>query len=72
MSAVRMKVLLPHQIERYLESGLWQGKAGGYGLQDPNSPVKSTVGDVTNVVGLPMDKTTEMLAEAGIRRWTKT
>ena len=68
MSAVKMKSLTPNEIEHYIESNLWQGKAGGYGIQDPHSLVKSTVGDVTNVVGLPMDKTAELLAEAGIRR----
>ncbi|HWP40204.1 MAG TPA: Maf family protein, partial [Tepidisphaeraceae bacterium] len=34
MSAVRMRLLSPREIEQYVESGLWQGKAGGYGIQD--------------------------------------
>jgi septum formation protein len=66
MSAVKMRMLTPHQIERYIESGLWEGKAGGYGVQDSHSLVAWTVGDMTNVVGLPMKLTTELLGEAGV------
>lgn len=66
LSAVRLKPLSMNQIDRYIETGLWQGKAGGYGIQDPHSLVERTVGDVTNVIGLPMDVTVKLLKEAGI------
>ena len=46
---------LPEQtIKAYLDSGLWQGKAGAYGIQDGFPLVKSYEGDYDNVVGLPI------------------
>lgn len=46
---------LPEQtIKDYLDSGLWQGKAGAYGIQDGFPLVKSFSGDRDNVVGLPI------------------
>ena len=41
-------------INAYLGSGLWQGKAGAYGIQDGFPLVKSYEGDYDNVVGLPI------------------
>jgi septum formation protein len=66
MSAVQMKPLTPTQIEKHIESNLWQGKAGGYGIQDPDPIVTCLRGDVTNVIGLPAKLTKQLLGEAGI------
>jgi septum formation protein len=66
MSAVRMKVLTPGQIERHVASGLWQGKAGGYGIQDGNPFVERVGGCHTNIIGLPMTTTRRLLSAAGI------
>jgi septum formation protein len=66
MSAVRMAMLTPVQIERYVESGDWQGKAGGYGIQDKDPFVERVRGDHENIVGLPMKKTKQLLEEAGV------
>ena len=45
------------QVARYLESGQWQGKAGGYNLAQLESRWQFAVtGDPTTVVGLPMRK----------------
>jgi septum formation protein len=66
MSGVRMKTLTAKQIDEYIARGLWQGKAGGYGIQDPDPIVQCIGGDPTNVIGLPMKKTKELLKEAGI------
>lgn len=42
-------------LEEYLDSGLWKGKAGAYGIQDPGDPfVELLSGDITTVIGLPM------------------
>ena len=41
-------------INAYLDSGLWKGKAGSYGIQDGFPLVKSFAGDRDNVVGLPI------------------
>jgi septum formation protein len=66
MSAVRMKPLTAAEIDTYVASWEWQGKAGGYGIQDRDPFVIKVSGSHTNVVGLPMEITSEMLATAGI------
>ena len=65
-SAVRMRVLLPDELEQYVAGGAWSGKAGGYGLQDPDPFVTCISGSPTNIVGLPMDETHRLLTQAGI------
>lgn len=66
LSAVRMDKLTPEQIEHYVDSGDWQGKAGGYGIQDKDPFVKRIAGSHSNVVGLPIKEVGKMLARAGI------
>ncbi len=66
MSAVRMRVLTPTEIEKYVAGGAWQGKAGGYGIQDPDPFVIRQAGSHSNIVGLPMKLTQQLLAEAGV------
>lgn len=66
MSAVRMRPLSDEQIDRYVQTGLWRGKAGGYGIQDNDPFVERLTGCHTNIVGLPMTTTKRMLEEAGI------
>jgi septum formation protein len=69
MSAVRMRNVSEVEIERYLQSGLWRGKAGAYGIPDNyDSMVKCSGGSQTNVIGLPMEATAELLDEAGFQR----
>jgi len=42
-------------LEKYLDSNLWQGKAGAYGIQDSHDPFVTLLsGDFSTVVGLPM------------------
>lgn len=67
VSAVHMRPLTEKEIDQYLASDDWQGKAGGYGIQDPDPFVTRTSGSHTNIVGLPMETTADLLAEAGIR-----
>jgi septum formation protein len=66
ISAVNMRPLTDDEVERYVAGNDWQGKAGGYGIQDNDPFVTRTSGSFTNIVGLPMDETTAMLAEVGI------
>lgn len=53
------------QIEEYLSSGAWQGKAGAFGYQDRLGWVHIVEGSESNVVGLPMELLERMLGEAG-------
>ena len=66
MSAVRMRQLAPDEIDRYVATNEWQGKAGGYGIQDQDPFVTRIAGCHTNIVGLPMTHTRRLLAAAGI------
>lgn len=64
-SIVGVRALPESAIESYLDTGLWQGKAGAYGVQEKADPfVERLDGSFTNVVGLPM----EMLAHL-FERW---
>jgi septum formation protein len=67
MSAVHMRELTDAEIAQYVASKNWEGKAGGYGIQDPDPFVTRTSGSQSNIVGLPMELVTQMLAEAGIQ-----
>jgi septum formation protein len=66
ISAVNMRMLSADEIERYIATNDWQGKAGGYGIQDNDPFVTRVNGSFTNIVCLPMDETRALLAEAGI------
>ncbi|HEY2230614.1 MAG TPA: Maf-like protein [Xanthobacteraceae bacterium] len=63
---VRFKRLSDEDIEAYLASGEWRGKAGGYAAQGiAGSFIVKLVGSYTNVVGLPLYETTTLLAGEG-------
>lgn len=47
----------------YLQSGLWRGKAGACGFQDERLPLRLVSGSASNVVGLPLERIGEVLAE---------
>ncbi len=54
-SRVTFRELDNETIERYLASGEWRGRAGGYAIQGRGSSlVESIDGDVANVIGLPV------------------
>lgn len=54
------------QIESYLDSGQWAGKAGAFGYQDGIDWVRITRGLASNVVGLPVERLPAMLRELGV------
>lgn len=66
ISSVRMRPLTDAEMLRYVGSRDWEGKAGGYGIQDPDPFVTRTSGCHTNIVGLPMTTTATLLRAAGI------
>jgi nucleoside triphosphate pyrophosphatase len=65
-SSVYMRPLSRAEIDAYVATGHWQGKAGGYGIQDRDPFVIRITGSLTNIVGLPMDETKRLLQEAGV------
>jgi septum formation protein len=63
---VRFKRLSDQDIEAYLASGEWRGKAGGYAAQGiAGTFIVKVVGSYTNVVGLPLYETMGMLDGEG-------
>ncbi|MEE8333880.1 MAG: nucleoside triphosphate pyrophosphatase [Alphaproteobacteria bacterium] len=66
MTAVSFKRLHDSEIDAYIESGEWRGKAGGYAIQGLAARfVKSLNGSYSNVVGLPLFETGAMLDGLG-------
>jgi septum formation protein len=63
---VRFKRIPNEEIEAYLASGEWRGKAGGYAIQGlAGTFVVKMVGSYTNVVGLPLYETMSLLGGEG-------
>ena len=62
-TTLTMDALSDDEIEDYLASGHWEGKAGAFGLQDRLGWVRMTRGSESNVVGLPMELLETMLAD---------
>ena len=63
---VKFKKLTTLEISNYLDSGEWEGKAGGYAIQGKASAfIISIVGSYTNVVGLPLYEAYTMLSGVG-------
>ncbi len=62
-SACRCRALTDAERTSYLDSGLWQGKAGAYGLQDDDPFVTVPSGSWSNVVGLPLERLAAVLFE---------
>lgn len=63
---VRFKRLSREEIDAYLASGEWRGKAGGYGVQGlAGAFVVKLVGSYSNVVGLPLYETVGLLVADG-------
>ena len=65
-SVVAFARLTSPQIEAYLAGGEWQGKAGGYAIQGHAAAfVRFLSGSYSNVVGLPLFETAQLLRGAG-------
>lgn len=63
---VRFKRLSAREIDAYLASDQWRGKAGAYAIQGiAGSFVQKLVGSYTNVVGLPLYETALLLNGEG-------
>jgi septum formation protein len=56
-----MQNISDNEIEQYLETNNWIGKAGAFGYQDNNSWIKIIKGSESNVVGLPTELLKELL-----------
>jgi len=62
---LKMGPITDTQMEDYLDSDKWEGKAGGFGYQDGNDWLEVIAGSESNVVGLPLELFAEMLEAIG-------
>jgi septum formation protein len=64
---VKVKALSDTEVNAYLASGEWQGKAGAYAIQGRfGAMIPWLKGSFTGVVGLPVVETAHLLAAAGV------
>ena len=67
-SQVEMRSATRRELEEYVAIGESLDKAGGYALQGEGRRfVTCVVGSQTNVIGLPLEETLELLQQAGHR-----
>jgi septum formation protein len=65
-TVVTFQPLPEERIQAYLESGEWRGKAGGYAIQGRAAAfVRALSGSYSNVVGLPLYETAQLLRGLG-------
>ena len=66
VTAVKMKRLSDDELNTYLATDDWHGKAGAYGIQGPAGAFIPWIqGSFTGVVGLPVAETATILRAAG-------
>tara|TARA_B100000676_G_scaffold264462_1_gene276821 strand:- start:352 stop:600 length:249 start_codon:yes stop_codon:yes gene_type:complete len=65
-SSVGFKRLSSSEIDAYVATGEWDGKAGGYAIQGRAAEfVKFVSGSFSNVVGLPLFEVAQLLRGSG-------
>lgn len=66
ITELEMDQLADAEIDDYLETGLWRGKAGAFGYQDRPGWLRIVSGSESNVIGLPMELLSQMLEQISI------
>ncbi len=67
VTSVRFKRLSDLEVQGYLATDDWRGKAGGYAIQGPAGAFIPWIeGSFTGVVGLPLHETAMLLRAAGL------
>ena len=70
VSIVQVKRLSPQELESYLATADWQGKAGGYGIQGPAGLFIPWIsGSYAAIMGLPLPEAAQLLQAAGLQIW---
>jgi septum formation protein len=70
VTQVRMKQLSNIEVNGYLATGDWKGKAGGYAIQGPAGAFVPWIsGSYSAVMGLPVAETANLLRSVGIEVW---
>lgn len=67
VTEVRFAAIPEDELQLYVATGEWSGRAGAYAIQERASAfVEEIRGDYTNVVGLPVPLLVSMLRKAGL------
>jgi septum formation protein len=65
ITEVRFRALEPTEVDAYVATGEWEGRAGGYAIQGRGAAmVDGIYGDFWNVVGLPVPELVRLLKTA--------
>ncbi len=71
VSTVRFKRLSDDEVNGYLASGEWEGKAGGYAIQGRAGAFAPWIsGSYSGIMGLPIAETAHLLQAAGRSIWS--
>lgn len=63
VTGIKMRPIKPTEIDAYVNSGEWEGKAGAYAIQETaDRYVEAVDGSFTNVVGLPVELVRQLLS----------
>ncbi len=63
-TSVTFRTIEGELLERYVATGEWRGRSGGYAIQGAGSALALAIdGEVENVVGLPLTVLVELLPE---------
>ena len=64
---VRFRSLSEEEISKYLDSGVWEGFAGGYAIQGMASPfVAEQTGSLSGIIGFPVVLVADLLEQMGV------
>lgn len=67
-SFVKFREIGEKEREKYIGSGVWKGKAGGYAIQEEAGRfVLELRGSFSNVVGFPLERVRELLERFGVK-----
>ncbi len=71
LSFVKFKNFSEDELKEYIKTDLWKGRSGAYSLQeDPGGWVISINGSYSNIVGLPLYETKNLLFGLGFKKIT--
>lgn len=69
-SSVTFKKLSNEEIDWWIDTGLWQGRSGGFQIDGKGQlMIESITGDWTGIVGLPVFLLGRLLKKAGQKVW---
>lgn len=64
---VRFREMTEDEIDKYIDSGVWRGFAGGYAIQGEASPfISEQTGSLSAIIGFPIALVADLLEQMGV------